>query len=188
MLQLWLRRMLIFAIISNTMKKLINPIIFIVLAVILRLISHMPNVAPIAAMALFGGTYLNKKYALIVPLVSMFISDIFLGFHASMPMVYGSFFITGFIGLWLRNHKTMGTVIGASLASSVLFFLLTNFNFWYAMPLYPKTFAGMIEAYVAAIPFFRNTVLGDLCYTSLFFGSYELVFFALGKKVKAVTQ
>ncbi len=157
------------------MKKLINPILFIAIAVVLRLIPHIPNVAPIAAMALFGGVYLNKKYALIVPLIAMFISDIFLGFHAAMPMVYGSFFITGLIGLWLRNHKSIATVAGASLLSSTIFFLLTNFNFWYAIPLYPKTFSGMMEAYIMALPFFRNTILGDLFYTGVMFGSYELV-------------
>lgn len=157
------------------LKKLISPIIFIIIAVILRLIPHIPNVAPIAAMALFGGAYLNKKYALIVPLIAMFISDIFIGFHPAMPMVYGSFFITGLIGLWLRKHKSLVIVAGASLVSSTIFFLLTNFNFWYAMPLYPKTFSGMIEAYVMALPFFRNTIFGDLFYTGVVFGSYELV-------------
>ncbi len=157
------------------MKKLLNPALFIVMAVVLRLIPHIPNVAPIAAMALFGGVYLNKRYALVVPILAMIISDFFLGFNASTPMVYTSFLITGCIGLWLRNHKNFPTVLGATLFSSVIFFLLTNFNFWYATPIYPKTFSGMIEAYVMAIPFFRNTIMGDLFYTGLLFGSYELV-------------
>jgi len=142
--------------------------------ILMRLLPHLPNFTPIAAIALFGGTNLSKKYAFVVPLVAMFISDIFIGFHASMPMVYGSFFITGLIGLYLRKHKTFGNIVSASLASSLIFFLLTNFNFWYVMPLYPKTFAGMIAAYVNALPFFRNTILGDLCYTGVFFGTYEL--------------
>lgn len=156
------------------LKKLINPTIFIALAVVLRLLPHVPNMAPIGAMALFGGTYLNKRYALIVPLLAMFFSDIFLGFHASMPMVYGSFLITGFLGLWLKQHKTVGTIFSVSLLSSTIFFLLTNFNFWYVNALYPHTMQGMIDAYVAAIPFFRNTILGDLFYTAVLFGAYEL--------------
>ncbi|MGH7246369.1 MAG: DUF6580 family putative transport protein [Candidatus Levyibacteriota bacterium] len=157
------------------MKKLLNPVLFIGIAVILRLIPHMPNVAPIAAMALFGGVYLNKKYALIVPILAMVFSDIFLGFNASTPMVYTSFFITGLIGLWLRKHKTFLLVIGASLFSSIIFYLLTNFNFWYATALYPKTFSGMIEAYLMGLPFFRNTIVGDLFYTGVLFGSYEFM-------------
>lgn len=162
-------------------KKLINPSIFIALAVVLRLVPHVPNMAPIGAMALFGGTYLNKRYALIVPLLAMFFSDIFLGFHASMPMVYGSFLITGFLGLWLKHHKTVSTVFGVSLLSSTIFFLLTNFNFWYVNALYPHTIPGMIDAYVAAIPFFRNTILGDLFYTAVLFGAYEFAL-SLAKK------
>lgn len=150
-------------------------IFLIIGAALLRLVPHIPNVAPIAGMALFGGAYLNKKYAILVPLIAMALSDIFLGFNASSPMVYTSFFITGCIGMWVKNHKNIGTVIGASLISSVIFYVLTNFNFWYATPLYPKTFSGMVEAYIMALPFFRNTIAGDLFYTGVLFGSYEFV-------------
>lgn len=149
--------------------------IIILFAVVCRLIPHIPNVAPIAAMALFGGVYLNKKYALVLPLVAMFISDIFLGFSATTPFVYLSFFLTGCIGLWLRNHKNLTTVICSSLASSLLFYVLTNFNFWFASPLYPKTMTGLLQSYVNALPFFRNTILGDLFYTGILFGSYEII-------------
>lgn len=160
--------------------------IFLIIAgVLLRLVPHIPNVAPIAGMALFGGTYLNKKYALIIPLAAMIISDMFLGFSASTPLVYTSFVITGFLGLWLRNHKNFGTVIGASLLSSTIFYVLTNFNFWYATALYPKNFSGMIDAYVMALPFFRNTIFGDLFYTGVFFGSYELVKVFVSKYAKS---
>jgi uncharacterized protein DUF6580 len=159
-------------------------IFFILAGAFLRLMPHIPNVAPIAAMALFGGTYINKKYALIVPLAAMVLSDIFLGFSASTPMVYGSFLLTGVIGIWLRGHKTVYNVFFASLASSLLFFILTNFNFWYVTSLYPKTFAGMLEAYVYAVPFFRNTILGDLFYSTVMFGSYEIVSVLMYKKIK----
>jgi hypothetical protein len=132
-------------------------------------------VVPIAAMALFGGAYLNKKYALIVPLLALFISDFFLGFHASMLLVYSSFFLTGFLGLYLSKHRSATNIFAASLLSSLIFYLLTNFNFWYATSLYPKTFEGMMQSYVAALPFFKNTILGDLFYNGIFFGSYALM-------------
>jgi uncharacterized membrane protein len=141
--------------------------------ILMRLVPHLPNFTPIAAIALFGGTYLNKKYAFIVPLVAMFISDIFLGFHSTMIYVYGSFLLTGVIGLWLKNHKNAKNVVGAALFSSVLFFLITNFGVW-ATGWYPKTLSGLMQSYVMGIPFFRNTILGDLCYTGVFFGAYEL--------------
>ncbi len=173
------------------MKKinnLMNPFLIIFIGASLRLIPHIPNFAPITAMALFGGAYLNKKYALIVPIAAMVISDIFLGFNASTPMVYTSFFISGLIGLWLKNHKNLHSVISATLFSSIIFFILTNFNFWYATALYPKTFNGMIDAYVMAIPFFRNTVLGDLFYTGVFFGGYELVLHFFKSKKPAYSK
>ncbi len=155
--------------------SLLYPLSIVFLAAFMRIVPHPVNVAPIAAMALFGGVYLDKKYALIVPLVAMFASDLFLGFHASMPMVYASFIITGLIGLWVRSRKSVPTVLIASLSSSIIFFLLTNFNYWYAASLYPKTFVGIIESYTMALPFFRNTLLGDLLYVGVFFGGYEFL-------------
>ena len=155
--------------------RIISPVIIIVVAALLRLLPHPPNMAPIAAMALFGGAYLDKKYALVFPLLALFLSDIFLGFHASMFAVYTSFFITGMMGLWLSKHKKVSYIFTASIISSILFYLLTNFNYWYAASLYPKTYAGLLQSYAMALPFFRNTVAGDLLYTGIFFGTYECV-------------
>lgn len=156
------------------MKRLLNPSVIILFAVILRLVPHVPNFAPISAMALFGGVYLNKKYALIVPLIAMFLSDIFLGFHNTMVFVYGSFVLTGLIGLWLRKRKNFTNIIAAAFLSSLLFFLITNFGVWLESRFYSPNIPGLVESYVMGIPFFRNTILGDLFYTGLFFGSYEL--------------
>lgn len=156
-------------------QKVISPLIIIIFAVVLRLLPHPPNVAPIAAMALFGGVYLNKKYALIVPLVAMFLSDIFLGFYPEVIFVYGSFLLTGLIGLWLRHHKSFQNVILASLSSSILFFLITNFGVWLMGTMYSKSLDGLFESYFMGLPFFRNTLLGDLGYVGLFFGGYELI-------------
>lgn len=157
------------------MKQLLIPVSMILLAVALRLMPHPANMAPIAALALFGGVYLEKKYALIIPLVAMFLSDLFLGFHASILSVYGCFLVSGMIGMWVKNHKNVPTVIGASVFSSMLFFLVTNFNFWYADALYVKTLEGLLSSYINALPFFRNTLVGDLMYTGIFFGGYEVI-------------
>lgn len=156
-------------------QKYVVPLVIIGIAVLLRLLPHPANVAPIAAMALFGGVYLDKKYAIALPLLTMVVSDIFLGFSQSTPFVYASFAITGFIGMWLKQRKSVRNIIFASLSSSVLFFLITNFGYWLTYSLYPKTFAGQMQAYYYALPFFRNTVLGDFLYTGLFFGGYEMV-------------
>lgn len=169
---------------------LINPFLIISIASVLRLLPHPPNVAPIAALALFGGVYLNKKYALILPLLALFISDLFLGFYGAPMMffVYGSFLLTGCVGLFLKSHKKPSLIISAALFSSLLFYLLTNFGVWLTTPLYPKTLAGLLESYAMAIPFFRNTILGDLLYTGLFFLGYEAALRFIKNTQTAKTQ
>ncbi len=153
----------------------ISPLVIITIAAVLRLLPHPPNIAPIAAMALFGGAYLDKKYAIIIPLLALFFSDLFLGFYGmeKMVFVYGSFLLIGCIGIWLKKHKKTTNIIIATLLSSLLFYLITNFGVWLIGTMYPKTFSGLIDCFVAAIPFFRNTLIGDFLYTGLFFMGYE---------------
>lgn len=155
------------------LTNLINPLLIIFFAVALRLLPHPPNFAPIAAMALFGGAYLNKKYALIAPLGAMLVSDLFLGFHSTVFYIYFSFILTGLIGLYLRNHKNIKNVAGGTLLSSSLFFLITNFGVW-AQGMYVRDISGLWQSYVMGIPFFGNTIIGDFVYVALFFGAYEL--------------
>lgn len=158
------------------MTKHAAAFLLITLAALSRLMPHPPNFTPVAAIALFGGAYLDKRFALIVPLAAMLVSDWFLGFHSLMPFVYGSLLAIGLIGIWLKAHKTLGWTLAATLSASVLFFVVTNFAVW-LMPnsMYPKTTEGLIACYVAAIPFFRNSLMGDLFYVALLFGVYELV-------------
>lgn len=165
------------------LRQLTNPLLIVAFAALMRLVPHPPNFAPIAALAIFGGVYLDKRYALAVPFVAMFISDLFLGFHDTMPFVYTSFLLSGLIGLWLKGHKKIGYIIGGTLLSSILFFLITNFGVWLAGSLYPRTLPGLLESYTLALPFFRNTFLGDLFYTGLFFTSFELAKSHLAKQI-----
>lgn len=146
-------------------------IVFVGIA--MRFLPHPANVAPVAAIALFAGTYLNKKYALWVPLAIMVISDMFIGIHDVVLYTWGSFLIVGLIGIWLKNHKTLLGVGAASIISSFLFFFVTNFGVW--LTWYPRNLAGLVNCYTLAIPFYRNTMIGDLAYVVIFFGIYELV-------------
>lgn len=151
-------------------------VIIVAFGVLSRLIPHAPNIAPIGALMLFGGAYLPKKL-LWLPILALFISDYFISFYGTdMFYVYGSFILTGLIGLWIRSHKRPKFVIGGALFSSVLFFVITNFGVW-APPnnWYPHTLDGLIQSYTLALPFFRNSLIGDLGYTILLFGGYELV-------------
>lgn len=163
----------------NGQEKTLNFIIallFILIGASLRIIPHAPNFAPIAAIALFGGVYFSKKIALFLPLAIMAISDLFVGYYdfKLMISVYSSFLLCVVLGFWLKKHKKWYTVGGSALLSAVLFFLITNFAVWVFSPWYAKTFSGLIQCYVMALPFLRNTLLGDLFYATIFFGSYEL--------------
>ena len=171
------------------LAKAINPTLIIGLAVLARLVPHIPNFTPIAAMALFGGVYLNRRYAILVPLAAMAFSDVFIGFYSPVVMVfvYGSFVLTGLIGLWLKKRKDLGNVIFAAVGASVLFFLITNFAVWLG-GWYPRSIAGLIESYTLALPFFRNTLVGNLFYTGVFFGGYELVLKLVRKPALATVE
>jgi hypothetical protein len=165
------------------MKNKLFPVLVVLGAVLIRFLPHPANVAPIAAMALFGGAYLNKKYAVFLPLTVMLISDLFLGFHKVMPFVYGSFLLASIIGISLKNKVNPKNVLGASLLSSIIFYIVTNFGVWLTSGMYQMTFLGLVKCYVLAIPFFRNTLLGDLFYTVMMFGGYEAMV-KLGKKTE----
>jgi hypothetical protein len=144
-------------------------------AALSRLLPHPANVTPVTAIALFGAVYFDRKLAFVLPLAAMLLSDAVIGFHSGMIWVYGSFVAITFIGLWLREHRGVAQTAGATIAGSVLFYLVTNFGAWLGeLALYPRTLAGLVECYVAAIPFFRNSLAGDLGYVTLLFGAFEL--------------
>lgn len=159
-------------------------IVIVLIGVSLRLLPHPPNFAPIAAIALFGGVYFSRKIAFTLPITAMVISDIFIGYYEFklMAFVYGSFLSCIILGFWLRKHKKWQTILAGSILSAFIFFFLTNFAVWIFTPWYSKTFSGLIQSYLMALPFFRNTLLGNLFYVSVFFGIYELVGLWVKKK------
>lgn len=168
---------------NNLLKKLTTPVTFILIGLVARILPHPANFAPIGAMALFGGVYMSKKQALILPIAAMILSDFIIGFD-SLPMrltIYASFLIMVLIGFWLKKHNKFGNIVIASLAGSLLFFLATNFAVWAFGALYPKTIGGLTECYLLAIPFFRNTILGDFFYSGVFFGGYNFIGNLAGK-------
>jgi len=152
--------------------KITNKFIFITsaifIAAISRLFPHIPNFTPIAAMALFGGVYFtDKKLSFIIPILAMFISDVFLGFHSTMIYVYLGFIITSFIGTMIKKVSFLSITMG-SISSSILFFLITNFGVWIGSGL------SLSTTYLLGIPFFGPTLIGDLFFNSVLFGSFYL--------------
>lgn len=148
----------------------------IVFAALTRLLPHPPNATAISAMALFAGAQLaDRRLALFVPLAALFVTDLVLGLHAGMLFVYASMAAMVLVGQALGSRPQLMKLAGASLAGSILFFMVTNFGVFLLDGLYDKSLAGLAECYVLAIPFFQNAVLGDFLFTAALFGSFELL-------------
>ncbi|MBI2104856.1 MAG: hypothetical protein HYT90_04655 [Candidatus Omnitrophica bacterium] len=144
----------------------------ILLGIVARLVPHPWNATPVMAIALFGGTYLSKRWSIILPLAIVALSDLLIGWHRTIPFTWGAFALTGMLGWWLRRRLSAARILGGALAGSLLFFLISNFGVWVLERLYPPTAAGLWACYAAGIPFFRATLLGDLVYTVALFGGY----------------
>jgi hypothetical protein len=179
-------------------KRLMVLTIIVLAAAMARLVPHPPNMTPIAAMASFGGAFLpNRRLAYALPLAAMLLSDIVLGLTlygkamlASQPIVYACLLGTVAMGKFIRNRRSVLNVGAVTLASSLMFFGVTNLAVWAAGSLYPRTLEGLIMCYTAAIPFFRNSLIGDMAYAATLFGGFALlenVAISLREKQHAVT-
>jgi hypothetical protein len=147
----------------------------ILAAAALRLVPHPPNFTPIGAMALFGGAYLGRRWlAFAAPLGALLLSDLVLGFYHGQVTVYASVALIAMLGMAALQRRSALRVGLAAIAGSILFFAITNFGMWLFSGFYPRTLAGLEACYIAAIPFFQNTVAGDLFYATLLFGGFAL--------------
>jgi hypothetical protein len=148
----------------------------IIIGVISRLAPHPANVTAVGALAVFSGSRYSRTKALVITVGSMLVSDVVLGFHAVMWATYGSFALSVLFANFFLRKQSIIRIAGITLLSSILFYLVTNFAVWIVPgSMYPKTFTGLMESYIMALPFFRNSLIGDFSYTALFFGSYALV-------------
>lgn len=175
---------------NNNSKSFLIAITLIAAAAIYRLVPHPANVAPITAIALFGGAYMKRKYLMFLILfLALFLSDFVLN-NTVMRVYYpdvdgivwwshymtGTFVAFGLIilfGMFFLKKVSTLRLISVSLLSSFCFFLITNFVAWLLSPIYPQTFGGLMTCLGAGIPFFRPTILGDLLFTGVLFGIME---------------
>ena len=158
------------------MNTRLTTLTLIIAIAMFRLLPHPPNVSPVAAMALFGGAYFSdKRVAFIVPFLALLLSDILIGLHDTMVYVYAGFALTVVTGFWIGQKINISRIALAVLVSSGLFFIITNFGAWATSGLYPMTVEGLLQAYIAAIPFFQNSLLGNLVFSTLLFGGYALL-------------
>lgn len=151
--------------------------LLLILGIATRFIPHPSNFTAMGAIALFSGLYLSKKQSLILPLAVMFISDIFIGFYlpSIMACVYIGFILMVLIGQYLKNKIGFWTILGGILSGSLIFFLLTNGAVWLFGTMYTHNFSGLLQSYYMALPFWRNEIIGDLFYTAVLIGGYEMV-------------
>lgn len=159
----------------------------ILAAALTRLIPHPLNFAPLGAMSLFGAAYFSdKKFAFILPIIAMFVTDLLINnimyasyygsftlFTPGFAWIYASIAIIVLIGFFVLKKVNIQRVIGGSLLASIAFFAISNFGVWLSDPDYPITIPGLILCYEMAIPFFKNTILGDLVYSAFLFGGFE---------------
>jgi Family of unknown function (DUF6580) len=147
----------------------------VTLDVVARLLPHAANFAPLAASALFAGAILRSRtLALGVPIAAMLASDLLLGAYdwRVMSVVYAGLIVPVLLGTWARRMPVM--IAPLALASSLVFFAASNFAVWAFGGIYPTNAAGLIECYVAALPFLHTTLLGDLFWTAVLFGGWRV--------------
>ncbi len=147
----------------------------IVAAALSRLVPHPWNFSPIETTALFAGAmFVDRRLALIVPIAAMFLSDIFLGFHGGMPVVYGAIALMAWFGRGLMGKRTPVRIASYGLASAVFFFVVTNLSVWLGSGMYSLDWSGFVTCFTLAIPFFQNQLAGVAFYSILLFGGYAL--------------
>jgi hypothetical protein len=149
-------------------------ITLIIFGILLRLLPHMPNFAPVGAIALFGGAVLGWRTAVWLPLIIMMGADMVIGMYPGMIFTWAGFVLVSLFGTMLRNASLPVRIGVGAIGSGVIFFIVSNFGVWAVGGLYPHTITGMIDCYYMALPFFRTSLLADLFYSTVLFGTYEL--------------
>ena len=155
-------------------KKPTLTITYMAVSALWRLIPHWPNMTPFTALALFSGSQHQSHWSLLAPLIPLVATDLFFGLHATIPFVYGSMILISLLGRRLHKKSPL-SLAGATVASSLLFFIITNFGAWLTSGLYPQTLGGIVTAFTLAIPFYQNAVIGDLAFSLIFFGCMGLI-------------
>ncbi len=165
--------------------SLILAALLVILGMSMRLVPHPWNFTPLTAIALFAGVYLPRRYAYLVPLTAMVVSDLIIGLHDLVLFTWGSFILIGVIGIWVGRHKSVWSIGTGALGGSLMFFLVTNWAVMQFGTMYPHSWAGLVSSYVAGLPFFRNMLLGDVVYTAVVFGLYEAALVLIRQKQSA---
>ena len=137
-------------------------IVFLILGIVFRLIPHAPNFTPMLSIALLSGFYIKNRFSILLPIGIMLISDIMLGGNPMSYWVYASIVLIILLGYFIKNNPK--NIIMNSFISSILFFLITNFGVWFIGG-YSYSVSGLIECYILALPFFKNTLISTVFFS-----------------------
>ena len=152
--------------------------LLVALGVAARLAPHALNVSPIMASALFAGFVLQRRaLSPAVPIAALLISDLALGFYdwRVALVVYAAMTLPTLVGVLARRQRLAYVVLPAVLSGSLIFFVTTNFAVWAFSGLYSHDWPGLVQCYIAALPFLKSTVAGDLFWSALLFGGAWLI-------------
>ncbi len=164
--------MYMFKSVNNTEKVLALGLVL--MGVFFRLLPHPENFTPTMAIAVFAGVVLPAALSLTVPIAIMVISDCVIGFHPLFLIIWSSFFLVSLLGNRIRNSAGWRSVSAATMACSVLFFMVSNLSVFLFEHMYPKTWAGLAQCFTMALPFFRNSFIADMFYCFVLFGLFVL--------------
>jgi len=140
-----------------------------------RIFSPASNFTPVIALTFFGGVYLKKSQALLLPLAIFALTDVVIGFHKYMLFTWGSILLVAAIGMSIREEKKVTSMIAGGLVSVIAFFFISNFSYWLFSGIYTQDISGLWTCYIAALPFLRNTFISTALYGIILFWSYEFV-------------
>lgn len=162
---------------SQTKQTFLIAAALIVVSIIGRIIPHPWNMTPVIGATIFAGVTLGKRWALLIPLVSMLLADAIIGFYnwKFLIVVYGAMLIIGLVSYLSKNMKGTAAFLARPISASIFFFLTTNAAVCFFGTMYPHTGVGLIASYISGLPFFGRDLLGNLMYVSVFFGMYEFV-------------
>lgn len=145
------------------------------MAVLLRVLPHSANFAPITAIAIFSGAILPRRLAVLTPLTAVVISDLLIGFYNTILVNWACYALIALTAGYVLKKRGFWRGTGLTLASSLFFFLVSNFAVWVWSGMYPRSWSGLNECFTMALPFFRNTALSDLVFTGALFSAYYAV-------------
>jgi general stress protein CsbA len=152
------------------LRTVLIPVGLILAMAISRFLPHPPNFTPVMSVALFGSAVLLNRYlGIVLAIAAMAVSDLFFGWHSTLPYVYAAMVAVGFLGFLLRSDRSPLKILAVSLTGSVLFFVVTNLGVFFSQDLYPRTFQGLGACFMMAIPFFKSSVAGDTLFTGMLF-------------------